>query len=326
MEKIIQNNKKTHSFHISENHYDVQHDPKSNTILKLENIHKRYGSKKVLKGINLEIKRGERVVIIAANGAGKTTLAEIIAQIRIPNKGVIHYNFAKEGEPATKIGFQFQESVYPGRLKVKNILKFYYLLFQDKIDPTRVEKLLDIFNLKELLNRPIAKMSGGQKQRFNVLLGILHTPELLILDELTTGLDIEAKTYIKEFIRELINANNLTLFLISHNADEMDYLANRFIILEDGKIYQDIKRAEVIKKYKSVSHFVEQYFYKHKKDIVKTHKEMEEINKKGKGVDLPLGIKKKTIKKMLNYLPPKGSNLSKENEESHDANISERSK
>lgn len=247
--------------------YQIICDKNIKELINVENLVKSYGKHIVLKGINLKINKGERVAIIGANGAGKTTLMETISQVRIPDSGKITYNFSKLCDPRTKIGFQFQESKYPGNLRVKDIINFYKQLYYDTTDSKQINYLLKVFHLEEFLKKSINKMSGGQKQRFNVLLSVLHSPELLILDELSTGLDIQTRSYIKEFIKNLIVQNNYTLMLVSHNMDEAEFLCERFVIIDDGKIKYDLPKRDIIKQYKSVTNFVEKLFLKDKKSV-----------------------------------------------------------
>ena len=256
--------------------YCVINDIKNPDLIKIINLSKSYGNNKVLKNINLTIKKNERVAIIGENGAGKTTLAEIIAQIKKFNKGSITYNFKEKGLPKERIGFQFQISSYPSKIRIKDIIGFYQKIYIGKIDKNILKLTLKAFDLEKYWNIDVKKLSGGQKQRLNILLAIFHKPELLILDELSSGLDIQSSEYIKKLITFIIKENKLTLLMVSHNISEMDFLCNRFIVIENGSIIFDLTKKEIKKRYKTVDNFINYYFFKYRKPIWK----FEELLKK----------------------------------------------
>ena len=242
-------------------------------ILMIKDVRKVYGKKSALKGINLNIKKGERVAILGANGAGKTTLLEIISQIRKPTSGSVTYNFSTLIDPRIKIGMQFQESKYPGNLRVIDVLRFYKSVYARNINAESINKLLKILGITSYLKKPIiTRLSGGQKQRFNIFLALFYSPELLILDELSTGLDILSREKIMRFVNELVTENNHTLLLVSHQLDEIDYLTNRIIIIENGVVIIDKFKTEILKTWKSLSSFVHNYFLPKKRDKIWVHK------------------------------------------------------
>ncbi len=218
--------------------------------LKLTNISKHYGKKEVLKGINLTFNKGEKVAIIGANGAGKSTLTEIISTIKEPSEGKIYYSFGKSKYDITaNIGMQFQDTSYPVMFTVKNLVYFFARANYRSMSTYEIHKALKVFNLYKLRNAIAESLSGGQKQRLNVLLTLIKKPKLLILDEVSTGLDIEAVEEIKKFILNYVEENEVNLILVSHNIKEIADMADRIIALKDGVIFKDVTIDEIKEEY-----------------------------------------------------------------------------
>ena len=164
-------------------------------IVDVENISKSYGKLNVLKDVSTKIFEGDRIGVIGPNGEGKSTIIEIILRVKKPTKGKIIYT-----NPKMVVGVQFQDSNYPRSLKVYSMINYYvdaYKLNKKKIG---LESLIDYFELRPFMKKYINSLSGGQKQRLNILLSIINNPELIILDELTTGLDIEVRDRMKDII------------------------------------------------------------------------------------------------------------------------------
>lgn len=227
-------------------------------ILDIKNIKKHFKKLKVLKGINLKVKDGEKLAILGANGSGKTTLIEIICKIKKQNSGTIDYDF--KGDSIKKsIGIQFQEGNWPDSLSAFDIIKFYKTIYLNITDKW-IETLLKEFGLKDFYKRNLNNLSGGQKQRFNALLSILIKPELLILDELSNGLDIELKHRIIKFLKKWLLKTNTSLIFISHNPSEVENLCDNLAIIHEGKIYYENDIKSIIKEFGSVSNIMDIYF------------------------------------------------------------------
>ena len=155
--------------------------------------------------ISFNINYLENLAFIGANGAGKTTTVEIIAGINKPTSGTIDYNYQYKKSFQEQIGIQFQDSFYPKGVTVKNVIDFLkeaYSLNKNKDNDLEFDHLLDIFRIKEFYHTDAAKLSGGQQQRLNVLLSLMHKPKVLFLDELVTGLDIQIRNELENFIQE----------------------------------------------------------------------------------------------------------------------------
>ncbi len=226
-------------------------------LIQIKDVHKSFGKNdkfKVLKGISFDIKKGEQIALIGANGAGKTTLVEIIASLSKASQGEVLYNFGDKGI-AESIGMQFQDSEYPKGVIVKKLLNLFIEIYPSVTEEI-ADKYIKIFRLEEIMDKEVSVLSGGQKQRVNLFLSVIHHPEFLILDEVSTGLDITTRKEIIEFIKLLIKELNITVLIISHNSDEIEQLAEKIIVLKDGKISLTKSKEEVFKKYKTMNDFL----------------------------------------------------------------------
>ena len=224
-------------------------------VIEIKNLVKNFGKKKVLKNISLTIKEGERVALIGGNGSGKTTLVEIIANIQKETSGEIIYS------PNLKIGIQFQESEYPMGVTTNALINFYLEKFGSKNTKEKLKDMVRIFRLDGLLKKQLFEMSGGQKQRINILLALIHNPNFIILDELSTGLDIKIRRELRNFIiKYLKDYPKTSLILVSHSMGEAEELCNRVVVLDWGIVKVDLSMKEVIKKHKSLGHFADEMF------------------------------------------------------------------
>lgn len=230
---------------------------KKKVLIELKNISKSYGKLKVLENISNTIYVGDRIGIIGPNGEGKSTISEIILRVKKPTSGEIIYT-----NPKMPVGVQFQDSNYPRSLKVVSMINYYVDAYKlDKVE-IKLEELIDYFDLRPYLKKYINSLSGGQKQRLNIMLSIMHNPELIILDELTTGLDIEVKERMKDIInKKILVHKDTSLLLVSHNMFEVEELCNRIWFISNGKIQYDLQITEVKKKHHHLVEFTEKLFH-----------------------------------------------------------------
>lgn len=261
--------------------------PNKEVMVEVMGVTKSYGKKEVLHGIDLKIHKGERVAIIGPNGAGKSTLTEIIAGIKEATSGNIKYSFGNnKADISRNIGIQFQESTYPMFVRVEAIVKFFIEAAGLKIDNEKLNELLVLFNLDKIYNQMAEGLSGGQKQRLNILLAVIHKPQLLLLDEVGTGLDVETRTNVKRFIKDFLDKAQATSIIVSHNTDEVMSLADRIIVINDGRIYEDQMLTDILKKHKTFDNYIDNLFLvkfrdeKREKEV----KKLENKNFKRKGV------------------------------------------
>lgn len=237
-------------------------------IVSINNLKKSFGKKQVLKGINLDIKEGESLSIIGTNGSGKSVLLKSILGLLNTNEGSIDY--PKHGnlkDFLKNVGIQYQDSELPNSYRVREIINLVYGIekrptlkeYKDDYISNRdseVDKSLKFFGLYNYANSKVKVLSGGQKQRLNILLSLITKPNILFLDELTTGLDIKAKISLLEYIKEYQVKNNITLVIVSHIAIEIDNLSNRVLHLDNGVIMSDEKISDIRKKYKTLDNYL----------------------------------------------------------------------
>lgn len=203
-----------------------------NTLLKVKNLSKHYQNKEALKNISFDVKRGEIIGIIGHNGAGKTTLINTLVGIHKQSSGTYEYIFDHK-TLYDHIGVQMQSSFYEPHVKVKDICMLYKKLRKSQVD---VDGLLKEFDLLKEKNNYVARLSGGNKQRLSILLTLLHQPEIIFLDELTTGLDPMARRMVWEILKDINQNKETTIVLTSHFLDEIEYLADRVMILNQGEM------------------------------------------------------------------------------------------
>ncbi len=215
----------------------------SEYALRLKNVRKNFGSKKVLRGVTFDIKKGERLALIGKNGAGKSTLINVIAQQTKMSEGEIRYGYAStKVESLERMGIQFQSLNYPEGFIVKDVIKFFNSSVEKTIRMSKKEltDMIAMFGIDKYLNQSIDRLSGGQQQRINILLALIKKPHLLILDEISTGLDVESSEVIKGYINQfLLKYPETALLLISHSDEEINEMSERVVVLEAGKIVEN---------------------------------------------------------------------------------------
>ncbi len=235
---------KINQIYINENfdfYFEIENFKHKQEKIIISNLTKYFQLKRVLGGINLEIKKGERITITGANGSGKTTFTEIISTTMDKTFGKIEYYFGKEKkEIKNKIGMQFQESSFPSDLKIREVINLFYKISQWKITREELEYLIKLFKIEHLLEEKGNYLSGGERQKINVLIALLKSPSLLILDEISTGLDVESIEEINDYIKKFLDHTKSTLILISHNPDEVKRLTDTLYVLEKGELVEKI--------------------------------------------------------------------------------------
>ncbi|NLF63133.1 MAG: ABC transporter ATP-binding protein [Chloroflexi bacterium] len=206
------------------------------SVIEVKNLHKRYGDRWAVQGITLAVERGEIFGLIGPNGAGKTTLVECIAGLRRPDSGqalVLGLDPQKERQALrSRLGIQLQDSQLPDQIKVWEALDLYSSFYEE---PADWEELIVALGLAEKRNDVFARLSGGQKQRLSVALAMVGNPDILILDELTTGLDPEARRNIWQLILD-VRARGVTILLVTHFMEEAERLCDRLAVIDGGRI------------------------------------------------------------------------------------------
>lgn len=215
-------------------------------LLEIKNLVKKYKNIEAVNGISFSISRGRCFALLGPNGAGKTTALEVIENILPPTSGEILYR----GEPRSssfreEIGIQFQHTSLLNFLTVGETLHTFEKMYKD---PESVENLVELCGLKEILNRMNNKISGGQQQRLMLALALVNKPELLFLDEPSTGLDPQARHNLWDIVRNVKNQGK-TIILTTHSMEEAEYLCDEVAIMDRGRIIAQGSPAALIKKH-----------------------------------------------------------------------------
>jgi ABC-2 type transport system ATP-binding protein len=205
-------------------------------IVAVRDLRKRYGEIEAVAGISFEVQKGEVFALLGPNGAGKTTTVEILEGLRSADGGsanVAGVDVTKD--PAgvkSRIGVQLQQSAFPENFLAHELVELFALFYDRKVDSYA---LLRAVGLEDKKNQKSEKLSGGQKQRLSIAIALVNEPQVLFLDEPTTGLDPQARRNLWELIRE-IQRRGTTVFLTTHYLDEAEVLCDRVAIMDGGKI------------------------------------------------------------------------------------------
>jgi ABC-2 type transport system ATP-binding protein len=205
-------------------------------VIEVDNLQKSYGPTRAVDGLSFTVERGEVFGMVGPNGAGKTTTIECVEGLRRPDGGRIRVlgadPRADREAMAARIGIQLQQANLPPRLRVGEALDLFAGFYSNPAAPA---VLLERLGLTEKRSAPIVKLSGGQRQRLFIALALVNHPELVFLDELTTGLDPQARRSMWDLVREL-RQEGKTVFLTTHFMEEAERLCDRVAILDHGKI------------------------------------------------------------------------------------------
>jgi len=215
-------------------------------MIHIKNLVKSYGINHVLKGVNLSVEKGSCTALVGRNGSGKTTIVDIVCKVKKADSGAIRYGF-DEHKLFDHVGVQIQDAKFDERLKVGQIIDLWKSIHGGaKAD---MSELIDILDMGSIMNSSSDRISGGQRQRLNILLALLHDPELLIFDELTTGLDASTRDELQEYLKMLNKEKGKTIFMVSHYMDEVETLCDTVHFLKDGHIFESGSPNEIKEKY-----------------------------------------------------------------------------
>lgn len=225
-------------------------------IIEIRNLKKNYGDLKAVDDISFDVEKGSLFAFLGLNGAGKSTTINMICQILKKDGGKIIVDGLdmdeKPNDVKSRIGVVFQNSTLDAVLSVKENLTvragFYGL--KGKEWKARLEELTKLLDLKEILNKQVGRLSGGQRRRVDIARGLIHLPKILILDEPTTGLDPQTRKKIWGLIDELRVERKMTVFLTTHYMEEADK-ADRVVVIDHGKIVANDTPHKLKSKYTS---------------------------------------------------------------------------
>jgi ABC-2 type transport system ATP-binding protein len=205
-------------------------------VIEVRNLHKEYGETVAVDDVSFSVQEGEIFGILGRNGAGKTTTVECIEGLRTADRGEISVlgldPWRDRAQLTQQLGVQLQDSQLPERLRVAEALDLYSSFYHS---PADWRELLAVLGLTEKAKTQFKKLSGGQKQRLSIALALLGNPKVAVLDELTTGLDPQARRDTWELI-EQIRDRGVTIVLVSHFMEEAERLCDRVALIDKGKI------------------------------------------------------------------------------------------
>jgi Cu-processing system ATP-binding protein len=206
-------------------------------MIEIKDLYKKFGSNQVLQGIDLEIQQGGIFAVLGPNGSGKTTLIKSILGMVIPNSGTI-----KLDGKSVKNGWKYRNDIdylpqianFPGNLTVNELIKMIKDIRAKK--DTDELRLIELFKMEPFLNKKLGNLSGGMKQKVNLLLAFMFDSPLIILDEPTSGLDPISHIRLKELIKSE-KAKGKTILITSHIMSFVEEIADEIVFLLEGKIY-----------------------------------------------------------------------------------------
>lgn len=202
-------------------------------ILQVRQLTKFYQDKTAVDHIDFSLKKGQCFGLLGPNGAGKTTTIEILEGVLEQDEGDILFHGKPRGKSYRQsIGIQFQNTSLQDRLNVREVLQLFSRLYHD---PRPIDELLDVCALAEFIDQDVKHLSGGQRQRLLLAIALINDPDILFLDEPTTGLDPQARMNFWALI-ERIKASGKTVLLTTHYMDEAHYLCDEIGILDQGKL------------------------------------------------------------------------------------------
>jgi ABC-2 type transport system ATP-binding protein len=215
------------------------------SAISVQNLVKRFGDFNAVSGISFEVAPGQVTALLGRNGAGKTTTIEILEGFQAASSGTVRVLGAdpRKGDRAwrARIGLVLQATALDAQLTVAEALTLYGGLYKN---PLKVSDVLESIDLTDDASTKIGALSGGQKRRVDLGIAVIGRPEMLFLDEPTTGLDPEVRRRMWHIVEDLA-AQGSTVLLSTHYMDEAQYLANRIIVLADGKIAADTTPAQM---------------------------------------------------------------------------------
>ncbi len=205
-------------------------------IVSVRDLRKRYGDIEAVAGVSFDVEQGEIFALLGPNGAGKTTTVEMLEGLRHADGGTARVaGVDVSADPSgvkQRIGVQLQSSAFPENFLTKEIVDLFALFYERKVDAMA---LLRAVGLEDKAKQKSEKLSGGQRQRLSIAVAMVNEPQVLFLDEPTTGLDPQARRNLWELIRD-IRKRGTTVFLTTHYLDEAEVLCDRVAIMDAGRV------------------------------------------------------------------------------------------
>lgn len=214
--------------------------------------------KKVLAvdNISFSVNKGERIAFIGPNGAGKSTTIKMLTGILTPTDGSISVLGIDPGKDRKKLAYQIgtvfgQRSQLFPNLPLTDSFEFFGVMYDltDSQIKNRSKELIEVFDLGDFVNQPVRKLSLGQRMRAEIATSLIHNPKIIFLDEPTIGLDVVAKKALRELLLKINTTEDVTIFLTSHDVGDIEYLCERTVIVNQGKIVMDMSTQELGKSF-----------------------------------------------------------------------------
>ncbi|HEV2781232.1 MAG TPA: ABC transporter ATP-binding protein [Actinophytocola sp.] len=204
------------------------------SIIEVRELIKRYDGRAAVDGVSFSVEQGEIFGILGQNGAGKTTTVECVEGLREPDGGSVRVLGRDPHDPELRqaLGVQLQESELPEKITVQEAMELYSSFYRA---PADWRELLDTLGLAEKRDTQYRRLSGGQKQRLSIALALVGDPEVAVLDELTTGLDPQARRDVWDLI-EGIRSSGVTILLVTHFMEEAERLCDRLALIDAGRV------------------------------------------------------------------------------------------
>jgi ABC-2 type transport system ATP-binding protein len=216
--------------------------------IEVKNVFKSFKDVQAVRGISLAIQAGEFVALLGPNGAGKTTMVEMMEGLRKPDSGEILIQGKSwqkhEKELRKMIGLSLQETRFTEKLTIRETLSLFASFFD--LDDKRVNEVIELTGLENKQKAMVGTLSGGQRQRLALSVALLNTPQILFLDEPTTGLDPHSRLDLWNILKALKDKGETTLILTTHYMEEAESLCNHIIIIDEGKILREGKLEELL--------------------------------------------------------------------------------
>ena len=289
-------------------------------IIKATNLHKYFGKKHIIKGIDLNIKKGDIYGFLGPNGAGKTTTIRMLLGLIKKNQGEIFingYNLDKDFKKAVdKVGAVVETPMFYENYSGYDNLKLMANLYNN-VSKNRIYDLVEMVGLTNRINDKIRKYSLGMKQRLGIARALLNKPELVLLDEPTNGLDPQGMKEIRELIIKLANTEKITIFISSHILYEIELLCNRVAIIKNGTkliegnvkdlLSENNETVELITEDKGIENILKNYEYIQGIELIKN----------GYKIEITKGNTSYLLKELVNnnigiqYMIPKSKSLEK---------------
>lgn len=216
--------------------------------IEVKNAVKSFKDVQAVRGISFTIQQGEFVALLGPNGAGKTTLVEMMEGLRKPDSGDILINGKNwqnnEKELRRMIGLSLQETRFPEKLKVEETVRLFASFY--RLGATRSDEVIDLVGLESKRQARVGTLSGGQRQRLALSIALLNSPQILFLDEPTTGLDPHSRLDLWTIFKALKAQGHTTLILTTHYMEEAQSLCDHIIIIDEGQIIKEGRLEELL--------------------------------------------------------------------------------